>query len=317
MRRLIDAFLSPSDRFVRRLAIANLVANIGIVVTGGAVRLTGSGLGCPTWPRCTGDSFTPHSELGVYGVIEFSNRLLTYVLVAVAIATWLAIWRWRPVRRDARVLATVIALGIPFQGVIGGITVLTDLNPWVVSLHLLLSMALIAAATVLLCRTGPDRSASVPPLSAAVRHLVLATYGVLWIVLYLGTVVTGSGPHAGDVDAPRNGLDPADLSQLHADAVFVLLGLTIGCVFAFRALGVPAAPAYLLLGLELAQGLIGFVQYATELPIVLVGLHLLGASVLAAAATRLVVASGVGDREHLGPGGTRVRFGHFRSGASD
>ena len=111
MRRLIDAFLDPSDELVHGLTIANLVANIGIVVTGGAVRLTGSGLGCPTWPRCTEDSLTPHSALGVNGVIEFGNRLLTYVLIAVAVATWFAILRWRPMRRSALILATVIALG--------------------------------------------------------------------------------------------------------------------------------------------------------------------------------------------------------------
>lgn len=296
MYRLIDGFRNPSDTLVRRLAVANLVANIGIVITGGAVRLTGSGLGCPTWPRCTADSFTPHSELGVYGVIEFGNRLLTYVLVAVAVATWLAVWRWRPVRRDARALATVIALGIPFQGVIGGLTVLTDLNPWVVALHLLLSMALIATATVLLTRTrtnAPGAPLGPRRLPAHARALVLITYVTLWVTLYVGTIVTGSGPHAGDLDAPRNGLDPATVSQVHADVVFLLVGLTVGCVLMLRALDVDARPAYLLLGLELAQGTIGFVQYATDLPIVLVAGHLLGASVLAAAGTYLLVASRV------------------------
>lgn len=293
MRRLIDAFRVPSDAFVKRLAIANLVANIGIVVTGGAVRLTGSGLGCPTWPRCTDDSFTPHSALGVHGMIEFGNRMLIYVVVAVAVATWLAVWNWRPVRRDARMLATVIALGVPFQGVIGGITVLTDLNPWVVALHLLLSMGLVAAATVLLTRTLPGPAAAGPPPPIALRQFVLLTYVVLWVVLYAGTIVTGSGPHAGDLDAPRNGLDPAAMSQLHADIVCLLIGLTVGCVFVLRALRLSARPAYVLLGLELAQGLIGVVQYATDLPIVLVGAHLLGAAVLVAAGTSLLVASRV------------------------
>lgn len=294
MHRLIDAFRTPSDTFVRRLAIANLAANIGIVLTGGAVRLTASGLGCPTWPRCTSDSFTPHSALGAHGVIEFGNRMLTYVLVAIAVSSWLAVWRRRPVLRETRVLATVIMLGVPFQGVIGGFTVLTDLNPWVVSLHLLLSMALIAAATVLVARTRrPAPAAGDLRAPAAARLLVLLTYVCLWVVVYLGTVVTGSGPHAGDLDARRNGLDPAVVSQLHADGVFVLIGLTVGCVLLFRALGLDARPAYVLLGLELAQGLIGFVQYATDLPVVLVAAHLLGAAVLVAAGTALLLASRV------------------------
>ncbi|UYM04916.1 COX15/CtaA family protein [Solicola gregarius] len=290
MRRLIEAFRTPTAGLVRGLTIANLVANIGIVVTGGAVRLTGSGLGCPTWPQCTEDSLTPHSELGVYGIIEFGNRLLTYVLVAIAIATWFAILRWRPRRRNALVLATAIALGIPFQGVIGGITVLTDLNPWVVALHMMLSMGLSAAATVLMLwvRRPPDIGGP-PVLPGPVRHLVGLTYLALWVTVYLGTIVTGSGPHAGDLDARRNGLDPAAMSQLHADSVFVLLGLTVGCVFAVRAVGGPVRLAYLLLGTELAQGTIGFVQYLTDLPVVLVGIHMLGAAVLVAAGTALVV----------------------------
>lgn len=289
MRRLIDAFVTPSDGFVRGLAIANLVANIGIVVTGGAVRLTGSGLGCPTWPKCTEDSLTPHSELGIYGVIEFGNRLLTYVLVAVAIATWLAILRWRPRRRNALVLATMIALGIPFQGVIGGITVLTDLNPWVVALHMMLSMTLIAGATVLLVwvrRPYGGSGERVVPVAA--RQLVVLTYISLWVALYIGTIVTGSGPHAGDLDARRNGLDPADMSQLHADAVLVLLGLSVGCVFVFRALHLPARPTVVFLAVGLAQGLVGFVQYFTDLPIALVAAHMFGASALVAVGTWLM-----------------------------
>ena len=130
------------------LAWATLVANIVLVVTGGAVRLTGSGLGCPTWPRCTDEAFRPHGELEFHSAIEFGNRMLTFVLVAIAVATFVVAWRTR--RRDLRRMALVLALGIPAQAVIGGITVLTDLNPWVVSLHLLCSLAMIGAAVRLL-----------------------------------------------------------------------------------------------------------------------------------------------------------------------
>src|SRR5689334_7421776 len=135
---------SPSRRLLKQLAVASLVSNIVIVVTGGAVRLTASGLGCPTWPRCTDESFVVHGAMGVHGMIEFGNRMLTFVLAVVAIATWVVAMRYRPRRSSIRRLATILALGVPAQAVLGGFTVLTDLNPWVVALHLLLSLALIS-----------------------------------------------------------------------------------------------------------------------------------------------------------------------------
>ncbi len=276
-------------RLLWPLAVANLVANIGIVVTGGAVRLTGSGLGCPTWPRCTEESYVPHGELGVHGVIEFGNRTLTFVLAAVAIACWVAaLLARRADRSDTRPwwLATVIALGVPAQALIGGVTVLTDLNPWIVSFHLLVSMAIIGVCVALLDEVrGPARPGSAP----GVRRLGLATFVAGWAVLYLGTVVTGSGPHAGDTDSPRTGLDPLQVSQLHADAVFLLLGLSVALALVAGSLARRAAVA--LLVVELAQGVIGFVQYVTDLPIVLVGLHLLGAALVAAAMTWALLAT--------------------------
>ncbi len=275
-------------RLVRGLAWASLAANVGIVLTGGVVRLTGSGLGCPTWPRCTDESFVPHGELGAHGAIEFGNRLLTFVLVVVAVSTWLAVLRLRPVRPALRRTATWLVLGVPAQGLLGGLTVLTDLNPWVVAGHLMLSMVLIAWSVLLIRQVAdPVRAARVP---APVLWLVRGTYALCWVVLYVGTVVTGSGPHAGDVDSPRNGLDPAAVSQAHADLVFLLVGLTVGSLCALRATGAPRAAvraAGLLLAVELAQGTVGLVQYATDLPLVLVTLHLLGASLLTAAATWL------------------------------
>ena len=279
----------PAPALVRALAWASLAANVGIVLTGGAVRLTGSGLGCPSWPRCTDRSFVPHGELGVHGAIEFGNRTLTFVLVAVAVATWLAVWRLRPAPPRALRTASWLLVGVPAQAVLGGVTVLTDLNPWVVAGHLMLSMLLITWSVLLIRQVGgsgrPDASAA--PLPVPARWLVRGTYATVWVVLYVGTVVTGSGPHAGDVDAPRNGLDPASISQAHADLVFLLVGLTVGTLFALRACGAPRAvvrPAGLLLGVELAQGTIGLVQYATDLPLALVAAHLLGASVLTAVA---------------------------------
>ena len=288
------------------LAVANLVANIGIVVTGGAVRLTASGLGCPTWPRCTDRSFVPHGELGVHGVIEFGNRTLTFVLAAIAVACWVAallalVRTWRGDQRgdqqsdqrgDQRgdrdwapfVLSTVVALGVPAQAVVGGITVLTDLNPWIVAFHLLVSLAMIGVCVWLLdVLRGPAREAA----GRGVRSLGWLVFAVGWAVLYAGTVVTGSGPHAGDLDSPRNGLDPVHVSQLHADVVFLFVGLTVGMVYA--APRAARRPVLVLLGLQLAQSLVGFVQFFTDLPIILVGIHLLGAALISAAMSWVVL----------------------------
>ncbi|QWC87030.1 COX15/CtaA family protein [Nocardioidaceae bacterium] len=264
------------------VAWATLLANIGIILTGGAVRLTGSGLGCPTWPRCTEDSFVPTGELQIHSAIEFGNRLLTFVLTAVAIATLVVVWRSS--RPDLRRLAVVLAVGIPLQAAIGGITVLTGLNPWTVGVHLVVSLAMVSLATLMLWRLDhpvPDERPGAMP------RLALATYAAAWAVLVVGTVVTGSGPHAGDADVARNGLDPLQLSQVHADLVFLLVGLTVACVLVSR--GPVRAAALALLAVELAQGVVGFVQYFRDLPIVLVELHLLGAALVAVYATRLLL----------------------------
>ncbi|WP_343061370.1 COX15/CtaA family protein [Nocardioides luti] len=275
------------DDWLRGWGWASLVANGVLVVTGGVVRLTGSGLGCPTWPRCTEESFTPHGAYNVHSVIEFGNRMLTYVLVAVAVATFVA--AWQSGRRDLRRIALVMALGIPAQAVIGGITVLTDLNPWIVSFHLLCSLAIIGVAVLFLQRV--DHPAPVVARGPVVG-LAWATFAAAWLVLYVGTVVTGSGPHAGDVKAPRNGLDPLQLSQLHADVVFLFVGLTVGLLFTLLATGA-SAPArtavVVLLALEVGQGAIGFVQYFTDLPIVLVGFHMLGAALISASVTHVLL----------------------------
>jgi len=270
--------------WLRPLAWATLVANVVLVVTGGAVRLTGSGLGCPTWPRCTESSFTPRGELTVHAAIEFGNRMLTFVLVVIAIATLVAAWSSR--RRDVRLLAFVLALGIPAQAIIGGFTVLTDLNPWVVSFHLLCSLAIIGLSVLFLHRL------SVPFAGAARGPVVVLAWLVFasaWVVLYLGTVVTGSGPHAGDEDAVRNGLDPLQVSQVHADSVFLFLGLSLGLYFAVRVAGLSTRPLRALLVVIVLQGGIGFVQYATDLPLVLVGLHMLGAALVSATVTWVLI----------------------------
>ncbi|MFD2763060.1 COX15/CtaA family protein [Micromonospora eburnea] len=276
VQRYLDR-VPVSATLLRRLAYASIIANVAIVVTGGGVRLTRSGLGCPTWPRCTDASYVATQEMGVNGAIEFGNRLLTFVVGAIALAVVLAVLA-RPHRRGLLPLAVGVLLGIPAQAVVGGITVLTNLNPWVVGLHFLASMAVIAAAYALWRRIVEPDGPATPTVPPALRTLARLTTLASAAVLLVGTWVTGSGPHAGDQGAARNGLDPESISQVHADGVFLLIGLSVALVFAFRAVGAERAAraAAVLVAVELGQGLIGFVQYFTHLPVVLVAAHMLG-----------------------------------------
>nr|WP_255672954.1 COX15/CtaA family protein [Glycomyces amatae] len=271
---------------IRRWAFASIVANVGIIVTGGAVRLTESGLGCPEWPKCTEDSLVTTPEMGIYGVIEFGNRVLTFALVAIALGALVAAWLRVPRRRSLVRLAVLGMLYVPVQAVIGGITVWTNLNPWVVGLHFLASIPLVALSVALYVRAGEADGAVVPLVPRAVALLSRWLVAVGGAVIVLGVIVTGSGPHAGDADTPRNGLDPALMSQLHADLVWLLLGMTIALIAALHAVKAPARAkrtAYVLLAVELAQGVVGYVQYYLDLPVLLVGLHMLGAGVLVVA----------------------------------
>ncbi len=275
-RDRLPAWTARPD-LLRGLALASVIANVVIVVTGGAVRLTNSGLGCPTWPRCSGGSLVPTRKLGIHSAIEFSNRSLTFVLTVVVVATLLIAWRQRTEQR----LALVAFLGIPAQAVLGGIVVLTDLNPWLVALHFLLSMSLIAVTLLLYLRLrGVTPVVSPAPAQLLARGLVAVTA----CVLAIGTIVTGSGPHAGDLDdngrLHRTGLSPAGVAQLHADSVMVLIGLTVGLIALLYALRVNAharTAAWWLFGVELAQGVIGYTQYFLHVPPLLVGLHMFGA----------------------------------------
>jgi cytochrome c oxidase assembly protein subunit 15 len=283
--RLPSAFSAAT---VSRVALANVVANGAIVVTGGAVRLTGSGLGCPTWPRCTGGSLVPTRELAVHGVIEFSNRMLTFALTVVVVATVIAVFR--SPRRDLRLLAVLSFLGIPAQALLGGMTVLTGLNPWLVAAHFLLSMVLVAVATILWLRSR-EPGVGRPLLSRPFLLLSRIVAVVTAAVLFVGTVVTGSGPHSGDPKAGRTGLDPQEVSQAHADLVFLLVGLTAALLLALYATDTAdrvRRAARALLVVELMQGLIGFVQYFTNLPIALVLVHMLGAVLITAFTARLL-----------------------------
>lgn len=280
--------LVGSPTALRRWAVASLVGNMGIVVTGGLVRVTGSGLGCPTWPQCTPGSYVPHAAADVHAYIEFGNRVLTFVLIAIAVGTFIAAWRARDEsgrpRRLVRGLALAAALGIPAQAVIGGVSVLTGLNPWVVGLHLVPSVALIILSVLLVHETWPVPPEAVRPLA---RTVVLATSVLGVLVMLLGVVVTGAGPNSGDGGAARNGLALEAVARVHSLSVWLVVVLTVALLVLTA--GAPRArrAVVLLLGVELAQGAIGYTQYFLALPAALVALHMLGTTLFAAALAHL------------------------------
>lgn len=286
----------PAARWLSPVLLANLVAEIGIVVTGGLVRVTGSGLGCPTWPECVEGSITPtvEQEEGIHKYIEFGNRTLTGVLGILALATLVAVLLRAP-RRPMKVAAVAVLAGVVVQAVLGGVTVLAGLHPATVAAHFLVSMALVAASAYLWFARHEDdvpRRALVPPL---VGRLAWTTTAVGGLVLALGTVVTGSGPHSGDADDPaRFGLDARTVSWLHADVVMLFLGLVVATWLAARLTAGDdprAGRAWLVvLGVTLAQGGIGYVQYFTGLPEALVVAHMLGATLLVVALTHGLLA---------------------------
>ena len=272
--------------WLRRILLTNLVLQVLIVVTGGLVRLTGSGLGCPTWPQCETGSFTPvlHEAITFHPFIEFGNRLLSMIVGVVALVTVWAVWRWARHRTPMFGLALGI-IGITVgQGVLGGITVLTGLHPGTVMAHFLVSMTLIVLSTALVLRERQPDAPARPAVPLIVRQLGLATGVVLLAVLVLGTVVTGSGPHSGDAEDPaRFGFDPRTISWLHADAVMLFVGLVVAMVVATSLIsGAAQARAWWgwVLLISLAQGLIGYTQYLTGLPELLVLVHMLGAAAL-------------------------------------
>jgi len=258
-----------------------------LVLTGGAVRLTGSGLGCPTWPECTPGSYTPvpyQAEGQLHAWIEFGNRLLTFALLISALVA--VIYVLKSGRKDLRSLAAGQVLGIIGQGVLGGITVLTDLHPLPVAGHLLLSMFLIAGATSIYSRRhAPQVKVAAPTKTVSVisqLHLAVA-----FIVLILGTLVTGSGPHAGDEKAQRFGFDIRTVAILHADAVIFLVGITIALLVAASVAQSTKKAIYIFFVVTLAQGAFGYTQYLTGIPEALVAAHLAGATIFWIAAWRI------------------------------
>lgn len=269
---------------VQRACAAALTMAVVIVVTGGAVRLTSSGLGCPTWPKCTDDSLTTTGDMGLHGAIEFTNRMLTYVLCAAVGWAIIAVRSQKPWRRSLTRLGWAQFWVVMGNAVLGGITVLTGLNPYVVAGHFLLSSALITVAVVTWQRAREGDGAVRPLVGRPVQQLAWVLTAGCALLIAVGTIVTGAGPHAGDsAEVHRIPIDWKTVAQLHADLAWVVVALTLALWFVLRAVDAPAGPKgrtrdlFLVL---LAQGVIGYVQYFTHLPEVLVGLHMLGSALI-------------------------------------
>ena len=282
---------------VRAVLVTNLVLQIAIVGTGGAVRLTASGLGCSTWPQCEPGSFVPvlHDATTYHVFVEFGNRLMTFVLTLAAVTVAYVVWPDRSRSTSFRRLGWVPLAGVVAQAVVGGVLVLLELPPILVSIHFLLSMALVAASLVLVHRAGEADDAPLLLVDRTTRVLTDVAAALMAVVLVLGTLTTGAGPHSGDDEVGyRLAVDPLVMARVHAAAVWAFVAVLLVVLWRTRR-GGPAGPradaahraSVVLLVLSVAQGAIGYVQTATGLPIALVNLHLVGAALLAAGTTRV------------------------------
>jgi cytochrome c oxidase assembly protein subunit 15 len=282
---------SQLTRWSRALAWANLALQVVIIGTGGLVRLTASGLGCPTWPQCTPDSLITTPEMGIHGVIEFGNRLLTFVLVAVAVLLFLAVVRTAATGRRLVVPALLVGLGIPAQGVIGGISVLTQLNPYVVGLHFVVSISLVAVSTVLVWRTHHPVAERRDVVPATTRSAAWGTGALALVTILVGILTTGSGPHAGDRNAARNGLDPELLQHVHSWPAYALFALSLAMLILSRRTPLLRRWVIALLAVEVVQIAVGITQARSGLPEGLVATHMVLAALVAAAATAVILAT--------------------------
>ena len=292
MMEAVNMTSQRAGRTTRGIYVANLVAQAAIVITGATVRVTGSGLGCPTWPQCIEGSYIPtvYQEEGWHKHVEFGNRALTFILVLLAAAALIAalidqrrrVANGGPSRKFLLALAAIPVVGTFAQAVLGGITVLTGLSPLTVASHFIVSMILIAGCVALVVRSRDEGDA--PPALLVRREIRMLTWALLAItglVVVLGTIVTGSGPHSGDVDAQnRLNLDPRTISWLHADVVLLFIGLLIALLLALHLTSGPRQSirlAWIIVGITLAQATVGYTQYFTGLPIILVIIHVTGA----------------------------------------
>jgi cytochrome c oxidase assembly protein subunit 15 len=290
VNRFIEWLPDRIDSRIRVFAWLSLIAETAIIATGGAVRLTGSGLGCPTWPTCTADSLIPTEELGYHSLIEFGNRMMTGVVGIIALVLFVLVWRIRAERRDLFALAFIVGAGVVAQAIVGGITVWTGLNPFIVGFHYVSSLVLVCVSAAFIVRMyaapGP-RERAVPAWYAALTH---ATTAVLAITIVFGVLTTGSGPHSGDTEAGRNGFDSELLEHVHAWPGYTLLALTLVLLVAGWRLKLPTIRwVGALLAVELVQIAVGLYQARNGLPPIAVGLHMVLAALTAAAMTVVVL----------------------------
>lgn len=286
-----------SPWLLKIFAWAAAITNGLIAVTGATVRVTGSGLGCQTWPECQPGSLVPVSRSGMAGIhqaIEFSNRSLTGVVLVASLGTFVLVWLVRPRRRALRRLAAAGPIGVLFQAVWGGVVVRTELTWWTVAPHMLVSLVLLFFAIAVVVRLGEPDGPARPVIPRPLRLLTWATVAVLGALCIAGTLVTAAGPHGGDEDTHRLDLPIRELAQIHADLMFSYLGLLIAMTVGYLAVKAPPRllrRAGLLVVVTAAQGLIGLVQYATGVPEALVVSHVLGAVLLTSTAAAVVFAT--------------------------
>lgn len=286
LARLLFSVWAPTPGAMRGWALASVVVNAGITVSGAVVRVTGSGLGCPTWPRCTPDSYIPvaHPEIDpVNMAIEFGNRLVTFLVLVVGLACVVAATRLSPRRRSLVRLAWLQPVGIVVQALWGAVVVTSMLNPFTVSMHFLLSIGLTAACWALYARAGEGDGPAVRLVHRDIVRLGHVLVAAVFALVVMGVVVTGTGPHSGDMLATRFDFDIETMARVHADIAYLVVGLTLALAFALHVSGAPRRArraALLLLAVELLQGVIGYVQYFLGVPAALVTLHVLGSTLV-------------------------------------
>ena len=290
MNRFTEWLPDRIDRRVRAVAWLSFIAQTTIIATGGAVRLTGSGLGCPTWPTCTADSLVPTDELTYHSLIEFGNRLMTGVVGIVALLLVILVWRFRSERRDLFMLSLIVLGGVVAQAIVGGITVWTGLNPFIVGFHYVASLLLVCVAAAFIVRMDSEpgpRTTAVPGWYAGLTH---ATSAVLALTIVFGILTTGSGPHSGDTNAGRTGFDSELLEHVHAWPGYALLALTLVLLVAAWRLKLPTLHwVVVLLAVVVVQIAVGLYQARNGLPPLAVGIHMVLAALMAATMTVVVL----------------------------
>ena len=290
MNRFTQWLPDRVDTRIRVFAWLSFAVQTIIIGTGGAVRLTGSGLGCPTWPTCTADSLVPTEELGYHSLIEFGNRMMTGVVGIVALVLFVLVWRIRRERRDLFTLAFIVGAGVVAQAIVGGITVWTGLNPFIVGFHYVSSLLLVCVCAAFIVRmdaaAGP-RELAVPGWYSGLTY---ATPAALALTIVFGILTTGAGPHSGDVAAGRNGFEAELLEHVHAWPGYALLALTVALVAGAWRLRLPTLRwTIVLLTAELVQIAVGLYQARNGLPPLAVGVHMVLAALTAAAMTVVVL----------------------------